>query len=375
MQHSKHINLLVIPDLFPKDKEDVQGIFVLDYLKSVESFCNINVLVVRLVGKKGLNIERRDNITIYRYALSDKKVSPLLKPFYYIFWFLRGYQIGQEIKNHSIIHAHGTILSGTLAYLLSKKWKVPFIITEHQGPFSMISHSFWKRTWAKYIMQKSNSVLCVSEHLKNEILNSHIHPKSIQVTYNPVDTDLFQLKTKPESKNILFVGRLDEFKGALRSLKAFDKISEKFPKHTFTIVGDGQELSAIKTYIQEHKHLQHRVFLKGQLSKTEIALEMQKADCLVFPSRHESFGLVISEALSCGLPVIVGNKTAPKEFVNDSCGVLVPADDVDAIAKAMEHLVNNRSFYFPDAIRNHMINRFGFENFGNRLKHIYQGLI
>ncbi|MEO8760849.1 MAG: glycosyltransferase [Bacteroidia bacterium] len=372
MDTNKKINVLVIPDLFPKFEGDVQGIFILDYLKAVQTYCNINVLFLRLVGKQGLHIENTDTATVYRYCVSSKKMPTLLKPLAYLIWFIKGYQIGKQFKDVQIIHSHGSILSGTLSWLLSKKLKIPFIITEHQGPFSMTSENFWKLHWTRFIMQKANAVLTVSNHLKQEILSSNIHPKKIIVTNNPVDTNLFKLKTNVDkTNNILFVGRLDNFKGGLRTLQAFEKISFNNTLNNLTIVGDGEDFLPIKNYIAQHPHLTDKVILKGMLSKQAIANEMQVADFFVFPSRHESFGLVIAEALSCGLPVVVGNQTAPKEYVNKNNGLLVPPDDVDALALAMQQLIDTFTNYDTIAIRNEVVTNFGFDAFGKKLQAIY----
>ena len=372
MNPNKKIKLLVIPDLFPKFEGDVQGIFILDYLKSVKEYCTTNVLFLRLAGKKGLNIQNNESATIYRYCISSKKIPIFLKPFAYILWFIKGYQLGKKFSDTDVIHAHGSILSGTLSYLLAKKLRVPFIITEHQGPFSMTSDNFWKLHWTRFIMQKANVVLTVSNHLKEEILAAKIHPKKIIVTHNPVDTDLFSLKINTKTfNNILFVGRLDEFKGGLRCVKAFEKIISQHLQHKLTLIGDGEEMLPIKNYIEQNEVLKSKIHLKGSMSKAEIALQMQEADFLVFPSRHESFGLVIAEALSCGLPVIVGNLTAPKEYVTNDCGILIPPDDISAMANAMQQLILHHISYQPISIRHYIINNFSFEIFGQRLKTIY----
>lgn len=376
MDSEKKINVLVIPDLFPKFENDVQGIFILDYLSSTTPYCHNTVLFGRLTSSpKCYFIEKKEDYELHRFSVSSKKVPFYLKPFYYLLWFIKGYQIGSKIKNIDIIHAHGSILSGTLSYLLSKKIKKPFIITEHQGPFSMTSENFWKRNWTKYIMQKASAVLTVSHHLKHEILNTPINPKKIIVTHNPVDTGLFKLKETKLNKTILFVGRLDNFKGALVSLKAFESIYKENKDWQFTIIGDGEDYLPITQYLDLNPELKTRVHLLGQKTKVEISQQMQISDFLVFPSKHESFGLVITEALSCGLPVIVGNTTAPKEFVDKENGLLVHYNNVEEIAMAMQNLINSHSSYNSMNIRNKIVTNFGFENFGKKMADIYDSII
>ena len=64
----------------------------------------------------------------------------------------------------------------------------------------------------------------------------------------------------------------------------------------------------------------------------------KNADAFVLASRSETFGVVLIEALSAGLPVIAARSGGPEDFVDDSNGLLVPADDIAALADAMERM-------------------------------------
>jgi glycosyltransferase involved in cell wall biosynthesis len=79
--------------------------------------------------------------------------------------------------------------------------------------------------------------------------------------------------------------------------------------------------------------------------------------------------------MACGLPVIVGDETAPREFVDAESGLLVPAKDVGAIAMAMEYLIGHRAEYDMDKIRNKIVTRFGLMEFGKCLQNVYMRLI
>jgi glycosyltransferase involved in cell wall biosynthesis len=377
MTRAGKINVLVIPDLFPKQEGDVQGIFLLDYLQSTEPYCNNTVFVNRLVGeKKGLSQEQYGNSKIYRLNIRAKKIPSFLKPLYYVAWFIKGLAEVKKIAPVDIIHAHGSILSGTLALRLARRLHVPFVLTEHVGPFSTVTSSPWRKSWTQYIMQKADVVLCVSEHQKNEILAAGIKPKKILVSNNPVDTELFTPATTPsETKNILFAGRLDDFKGALRVVKTFSNLAVYKPGWRLTIIGNGQEYEPIKQYLEANPALKQKVFLLGKRSKKEIAQEMQNASFFVFPSRHESFGLVVAEALSAGLPVITTNTTAPPEFVDAQSGLLINPNDVAALENAMAHLTEHYKEYNSLLIRSKIVSSFGFENFGKKLRDLYLSLL
>jgi glycosyltransferase involved in cell wall biosynthesis len=361
----------VLPELFPDFEGDWKGVFIEDYLKSVENI-NTQTLYIRLTGKqKGITDELfRDQFKVRRFNLTNKKVSTFLKPFMYIQWFVKGFKLGKAFADTTVIHAHGAILNGTLAYLIAKKMNIPFVVTEHTGPYSRILNSWLKSKISKYVFNKAAKVLVVSEYQKQQVLKLGIAAEKVEVSYNPVNTDVFKVKEESETKNIAFVSRLDEFKGGLRTLKAFHQLIDKHPDYTLTIVGEGEELQPIQHYISSN-NLTKKVILKGTLTKLQIAEVFNNSSFMVFPSRYETFGLVVAEALSCGLPVVCTNHTAPKEFINAKNGILVDPDNIDEITKAMEQMIKNRGNYNAQEIRQQIVNRFGLTNFGKKLMAIY----
>jgi len=374
LTEQKHINLLVLPELFPDFEGDWKGVFIEDYLKSVENIPT-QTLYIRLTGnQKGIKDEfYKNQFKVRRFNLTNKKVSTALKPFMYIKWFIKGVKLGKAYTNTTVIHAHGAVLNGTLAYLISKKLKVPFVVTEHTGPYSRILNSWVKSKISRFVFNKAAKVLAVSEHQKQQILKLGIAPDKVEVSYNPVNTDVYKLTTS-SSKNIVFVSRLDKFKGGLRTLKAFHQLIEKQLDYTLTIIGEGEEFEAIQNYVSYHT-LTDKVILKGTLTKAQIAEVFSNSSFMVFPSQHETFGLVVAEALSSGLPVVCTNQTAPQEFINDKNGILVQPDNKNEITLAMARMIEKRDDYNAQLIRNQVVERFGLESFGKYLMNIYKEVI
>ena len=382
MSISKKLNVLVIADINPRSESDLRNVFIYDYVRSIAPHCNVKLLSFSLVAKKDLvgNAGSKttlfdDTIEITNFSVTNEKPHQLLRPFYYLYWFYKGYSIGKKYKNIDLIHSHSAILQGTISLLLSKKLKAKLIFTEHTGPFSTVVKTGLKKAWAKYMLQKADAVLCVSEHLKNEILENDIHPKKMLVTYNPVDTNLFkpiENNAKEQYKNTLYTGRLDDFKGGYRALLAFEKIAKNNPDWTLSIIGGGHDYQLIEKTVKENPVITERVFLLGAQPKEVITKEMQRTAFFLFPSSHESFGIVIAEAMASGLPVIVGNKAAPKEYVNSECGIIVDPDDVDALAAACEKMIQTLANYDSNKIREQVVNRFGLEAFGKKMLSIYE---
>lgn len=371
MTNRAKINCLVIPDLFPDHEKDIKGIFMLDYLESTKNLCANTTLVMKLYGsEQGFVNTKINGSNILKYTFHKNKVPAVLKAFSYLRYISKGYKLCKSIPDVDIIHAHGSILSGTIALLTARKRKIPFVVTEHAGPFSIVTSNTWKFKWTKYILERANVVLNVSEHAQNDILKSGIAPKRKIVTYNPVNTDKFRISEKKE-KSFLFFSRLDHFKGALRCLTIFNALRLKYPDWKFVVIGEGEDLAPMQELIKANPGLATQVELKGQLKREAIIEQMAKSAFLIFPSLHETFGLVAAEALACGVPVIATNKTAPKEFVTNKNGLLVDPLNNEEISQAIEYMIANYQIYNPVELRNSIVSRFGLDSFGERLYSIY----
>ena len=138
---------------------------------------------------------------------------------------------------------------------------------------------------------------------------------------------------------ILFIGRLLYWKGAHLALAAFERISQQLPEAMFTIVGSGPEEDAIAEKIIHSDHLRERVRFATWVTQKSVFEFYDSHDIFLFPSLHDSSGMVVLEALSRGLPVVCLDLGGPKEMVNDTCGVVVKTDGLNS-SDVVEALAN-----------------------------------
>lgn len=375
MSENSHIKLLVIPELFPLNDNDHAGLYMPDYIKAVQSFCDVSVFYPRLVGQTDAELIRDPRGFSIRYFALLRDQPRFLKRLFYVQWFSRALKVAKKMGPFDLIHAHGPLLHGNLAVQLGKHWNIPVVLSVHTGPFSSIANNPFYARMAKRSIERADLTLAVSADLQNDILHSGFTPKRIEVSGNPVNDELFKpAKNKTMSKKMLFVSRLDENKGGLRTLKAFHKASVSLEGWQLLVVGKGREMAAMERYISQHG-LEKKVRMLGKMGREKLAQTMATSDFLVFPSEHETFGLVPHEALCAGIPVITSNTTALKEWVPAKAGLQVDPLDVEAIAAAMLKMADSLDQYRPEELRATTVSRFGNEAFGMKMKGLYQSLL
>jgi len=115
-----------------------------------------------------------------------------------------------------------------------------------------------------------------------------------------------------------------------------------------------------------------RVEFAGKKLGAELVRYMQDSALLVLPSRRESLGTVLVEALACGTPVVATRCGGPEDIVNDQVGVLVPPEDPEALARGIEHLLERRASYDPNRLRAYALENFGVEAVARQLASLYR---
>ena len=153
----------------------------------------------------------------------------------------------------------------------------------------------------------------------------------------------------PERVNILFVGRLEARKGIDTLLKAAALLLAEIPEVAFTIVGKNDIASESGlTYREEFEKAtpsalrEGRVFFRGIAPDDELDRYYAGCDIFVAPSRSESFGLILLEAMREGKPVVAGDVGGMREVIeHEGNGLLVSPDDARALADALRRLVDS----------------------------------
>jgi len=146
---------------------------------------------------------------------------------------------------------------------------------------------------------------------------------------------------KPGSLLITVIGRLSPVKNQAMLLKAFQGLSEKYPEMRLAVVGEGpmrEPLSALR----EELGLGQTVHLLGRMPS--VAAVLAEADIFVSTSRWEGLPLAILEAMAASVPVVATAVPGIQELLEQEAGILVPLDDIRALEKALDRLIEDPQF-------------------------------
>lgn len=230
--------------------------------------------------------------------------------------------------------------TNVLTILASAFLRVPVIVTEHVDTRYYSPGKFWE-ILRMVLYPFASSMVAVSKGVLESFprymrRNAVVIPNPINI----IKTD--KIINKRERKTIIAMGRLTYQKGFDILIRAFDRIKEKHSDWDLEIYGEGPLRNDLEKIVANLK-LQERIKLPGLVTEPEEKLSA--ADIFVLSSRFEGFGIVIIEAMACGLPVISFDcPSGPSEIINNGVdGVLVPAGDIAALSKKMDGLMTDEN--------------------------------
>ena len=216
-----------------------------------------------------------------------------------------------------------------------------------------------KTVISDYLDRKMTFLIGIFERLtlnKNRTwvgVSKWAYDKTVQVFgYSPIRNEIvYSPVTLPESKSydlglenyMLYAGTVSDRKGAITVARAAVDIMKKFPDLYLVYAGKVESESTkgeIKAILGGQ--LCKRVVFTGYIERNEVIDIMRKARVFVFPSKLETFGLVIAEAMLCGIPTICCDIGPCPEFVNHGkTGLLVSADDHIALANEVNKVLSD----------------------------------
>jgi glycosyltransferase involved in cell wall biosynthesis len=244
------------------------------------------------------------------------------------------------------IHAHG-YAAANYARLAAWRTGIPAIIHEHA------ILPFRPHQWIADLLLRNltTRAIAISKAVASFLVRGRSVPKDrVSIVHNGIDLSRFaearsvapiqarQRLGLPESG--ILVGAAARFrseKGIDVLIDAFARLAPRHPDWTLVLAGEGPERENLQ---RQAAPLQKQILFLGFLD--DVALFMRAIDLLVVPSRQEGFSYAAMEAMAAAVPVIASNVGGIPEIVRpDLSGVLVPPEDPDALANAMESLLGD----------------------------------
>ncbi|WP_352416903.1 glycosyltransferase [Clostridium tertium] len=379
------MNILIIPSWYATNSNPTNGSFFREQAMALKE-AGHNVIVafveVRLASRDLFSekVDIKDDNGIKTYRIIQGKI-PKTGNIGTAIAFRRGLiKIIKNLYNREnidIVHLHSCIWGGIGAVSASRKLNIPLVITEHSSYYSRYRVKMIEKLILRYSFKSANKVISVSNSLR-EIISKY--KSNIEVIPNMVDCD--KVLSIINKKNNL--GEEEQFTFLslcyLKKNKGIDILIRAFSTYfrgkevKLIIAGDGPERENLENLSKELGILE-QVEFKGALNRDEVYKVMSNCNIFVLPSRFETFGVVLIEALANGKPVISTRNGGANDIVTDENGILVDIDDIEGLGKAMVDLKLNYNKYNEEEIRNSCINKYSKKIITRQLEKVYSELI
>lgn len=261
-----------------------------------------------------------------------------------------------------IIHVHSATWGAYAASLIKKKYKVPYVVTEHRGVFgckSSYALNFFKPEFAEFFTEgysNADYLLPVSDQLIPKMSEFLTRKVPFKVVSNIVDTDFFTPSAQPKPHSpfrFISVNGFYEVKGYDILLPAFDNLCTQYPEVNLTIVGENFESKSFQKLFSQIQH-KGNISFAGELNKEGVLRQLQTADAFVLSSRVESQSVSTLEALSVGLPCVVTD-VVPLYTAPETLAVRIPIENISQLTEAIKMMIDNYgSYYHPHVAHEHI---------------------
>jgi len=269
-----------------------------------------------------------------------------------LFYLFDAYVSGKKLiqkYNHDAISAQDPFEMGLVGLLLAKKFKLKLQIQIHGDYFGS---RYWKKEnplnliryyLGKYIVSRADAVRVVSERIKNNLVFWGI--KQEKITVVPIYTPIYhEILTKKRGDRFVFLtaGRLVPVKNIFMQIKAVAEVLKKHSNIELWIVGDGPEKEKLRAESKKLKAEKNIKFFGWIDNLDEF---YKQADVFLLTSNYEGWGLVVIEAASFSLPIIMTDVGCAGEVVKSGeNGIVINVGNEKDLADSMNRFIENENF-------------------------------
>ena len=376
------MHVLIIPSWYANTYNPLSGVFFKEQAEALAKYGNkIGVIAIQEISIKDIFKQKKLDFSnkhftengVYTYSLQYPAIPKLngVRRKIKITLFVKLFE--DYIKQHGlpdIIHLH-SFMAGELAIYIKEKYNIPYIVTEHNTGFARNLVSEKDLVRAKKGFENSAYNIAVSKQFRDLLQNKFT--LNFNYVANIVNIDFFNIKksNKKDTYSFINIAFLDKKKNQDMLIRAFANAFTNKPKIKLTIVGDGPEYSNLNNLIKE-LDMENQISLYGRANREEVKIILQKSDAFVLSSKYETFGVVIIEAMACGLPVVATKCGGPESIINSEKVGLLSEIDENKLSEKLLEMYNNRLIFDSNYIRKYVENNFSEQVIAKQLLSIYQ---
>lgn len=292
---------------------------------------------------------------------------------------MKAYKLGfAKMQKPDLVHANVLHNNMLFAVYLKKKYKIPFVITEHWTALqkqNLLKTSDNIKRIAKYIAKNASYILPVSENLLESLQLIGIKT-SMKVISNVVNTEIFEIKSRDQKSTVKFlhISSLIPRKRPDKIIETVHKLKQNGYNVSLEIGGDGdtETLSNLVRKLSAESYIS--VF--DEISYSEVAEKMQDSDCFILFSDNETQGCVILESYACGKPVIATAVGGVPEFVKPGLGILVEKANEAELYEGMKNFADHKmNIEKPEVLRQFVLDNFSKESICMQFTNIYNQVV
>lgn len=274
-----------------------------------------------------------------------------------------------------IVHVHFPSIFCYTPFEKLQEKGVRIVGTEHWSQVMTGELPQINRNYLTEHTAKNDALICVSNELAAAVREITRTDRQIRVIPNGVPDGFRYEGDKGDPGVFAFValGRLIETKRFDLLIGAF---ASEFPSGAsvrLDIIGMGSEYGRLRNLV-ETLRCGDRVRLLGTMTREEVQNDMRKYKALLCSSSLETFGIPVIEGLACGMPVVCTSAIGYRDLIGPEIGIVVPADDQEALRQAIGSLYRNYRRYDRESIAAFAKARFGEEAVMRRLSEVYESI-
>ena len=286
---------------------------------------------------------------------------------------------------------HGNAEEAFFASSIARQFSAGYVFTSHANMIpqtgmirGMLRPVSFLKSINNYLLRSAafnaSRVITFSEFSRRLVVKGvgQKKGKNVKVVAPGIDPTWFEVVRQAEgSRDLVLWGRMEEQKGISELLRTLKEVVGRIPEVQLHLIGEGNMTEVYRKQAEELGVLD-RVTFHGWMDVDALQKFISKCAVGVFPSRIESFGLSMAEAMGAGLPIIATRVGALPEFIEDGVtGTLVPPGNVPALYRAILEKLENpaRAETLADAGRERVHERFSWDQAAQKMTEIYQTVV